>query len=204
MTVAQSFARYREIDGRDSMSRASLWQGAASAYFGNNCAYNDAGLATATVTSKVKTTVAVAFTVGGKLFSKAITDNLWTLGVAGSNTTVPVGGFQKYALMLDDAGVATVQEATSNLVSLATVGWQNVTPLGGTNPVNRWAPIVSMLSASRAIIGILSIANATNPFIPGTTLLGAAGVTATYSGGIEPSLMPLIANETGLILGLNF
>lgn len=204
MTVAQNFARYREIDGRDSMSRASLWQGNAGTLFGSNCAYNDAALATATVTSKVKTTATLAYTVGGKLFSKAATDNFWTLGVAGSNTTVPVGGFQKYALMIDDAGVATVQEATPSLVSLAAVLWGNVTPQALANPQNQWAPIISMLQASRMIAGILSIVNATNPFIPGTTLLGAAGVTATYNGGIDPSLMPLIANERGLILGLNF
>lgn len=200
MTVVQTFARYREIDGRDSMSRASIWQGNAGAYFGNNCAYADCGAATAATTSKVKTTATLPFTVGGKLFSLGATDNFWTL----AGVVVAVGSFQKYALMVDDAGVATVQEATQASTA-ALVNWQNVTAQAKANPQNAWAPIIAMLAASRCVAAILTVAtDATHTFTPGTTLLGAAGITATYSGGIDPSLMPILANERGLIAGRDF
>ena len=33
----------------------------------------------------------------------------------------------------------------------------------------------------RAIVGAIKVSNVTNPFIPGTTLFGAAGVTTTYT-----------------------
>jgi hypothetical protein len=38
-------------------------------------------------------------------------------------------------------------------------------------------------------MGILTIVNATNPFIPGTTELDAAGVTATYVDGPDDTII---------------
>lgn len=203
MAVALSFAKYREIDGRDSMARASIWQGNAGAYFGNNSVYADPALAIATTAQQIKTTASAQFTVGGKLFTKAATDNLWTFGVAGSNTTVAVGFTQKYAVCIDDAGAATVQEATQALTAGA-VTWANVTAAAKANPQNAWAPLISILNASRAIFGIVTVVNVTNPFIPGTTAFNAAGVTTTFNGGIEPALNPILANERGLIAGRDF
>ena len=205
MAVVNTLARYREIDGRDSMGRASIWQGNAGTLFGNNAAYADAVLAIATVTSKVKSTATMPYTVGGSLFSLAATDNFWTLGGATSATVVAVGSFQKYALCVDDAGVMTVQEAKQSTVSAAAVTWENVTGLAGTFPKNQWAAITAILNASRCIAGILTIAtNASTTFTPGTTLLGAAGITATFKGSIDTSLMPILANERGLIAGISF
>ena len=186
------------------MARASIWQGNAGTFFGNNVVYSDPGLAIATVTSQVKTTVAAAYTIGGGLYSKGISDNFWTLGVAGSNTTVALNSFQKYALCVDDLGVATVVEATQSTVSALGVKWDNVTALGGTFNKNPWAALTSILSASRSIFGILTVATTTGTFIPGTTLLGAAGITATFRASIEPALNPVLANERGLIAGINF
>ena len=204
MTVAQTFARYREIDGRDSMGRASIWQGNAGAYFGNNAVYVDPALAIATTTTQIKTTASAQFTVGGKLFTKAATDNFWTFGVAGSNTTVAVGSVQKYAVCVDDAGVATVQEATQ-AATAAAVSWANVAAQAKANPQNLWAPLITILAASRCVFGIVTVTtDATHTFIPGTTAFNATGITTTFNGGIEPALNPIIANERGLIAGRDF
>src|SRR5438132_506365 len=108
MTVVLSTAKYREVGGRDALERASIWAGNAGTLFGLNAAYAACGAGIATTATKVRSNAATAFTIGGQLFSKASTDNLWTL----SGGVVPVSSWQKYALMIDDAGVATVQEAT--------------------------------------------------------------------------------------------
>ena len=201
MAINQGKAVYRELlEGRDGMPRASVWQGAAGAIFGNNCAYSGAGSATATVTSQAKIAVATTYTIGGRILSKGITDNFWTL----SGVTVPINSFQKYALLIDDLGVASVQEATPNTVSAVSVKWVNVTPAAKAFPQNPWAPIIFMLNQSKAILSILTIAtNASTPFIPGTTLLGAAGITATFIDGIDPALMPLIYTPENLLVGLS-
>lgn len=204
MAVATVVARYRELDGRDSMARASMWQGNAGTLYGNNVVYADPGLAIALTASKVKTTASAQYTIGGGIYTKAATDNFWTLGSATSATTVPTGGFQKYALLVDDTGAATVQEATFNSVSLATVSWANVAAAAKANPANPWAPLCTMLNNSACIFGILSVTNASGAnFVPGTTLLSAAGITTAFRASIEPQLNPVLANERGLIVGIS-
>lgn len=201
MTVALATATYRDsvIGGHDGMDRALAWQSNAGTIFGLNCVYAASGATTATTTSQVKTVNSTQFSVGGKLFTKGATDNFWTL----AGTTVAAGSFQKYALCVSDAGVASVVEATQSTVSAAAVTWQNVTPMAKANPQNPWAPIISILTASRAIFAILTIAtDASHTFIPGTTLLGAAGITATLNDGIDPALMPVIQNDRAQLLGL--
>ena len=168
----------------------------AAVIFELSSAFTAGGAATATVTSKAKTVNTITFTVGGIFFSKAATDNLWTLGAAGSNTTVPISSFQKYALLLDNTLAATVQEATPASASAAAVVWTNVSGLSSV------APLIQMLGNTKIVAAVLTIAtNATTTFIPGTTLLGAAGITATFIDGIDPSLLPLIGNETGKVVG---
>lgn len=204
MTVVLSTAKYREVGGRDALERASIWAGNAGTLFGLNAAYAACGAGIATTTTKVRSNAATAFTIGGQLFSKASTDNLWTLGGAGSATVVPASSFQKYALMIDDAGVATVQEATASQVSAAAVTWANVVAAAKANPQNLWAPIISLLSASRCVFTVITVAtNGATQFTPGTTALNAAGITTTYQDGIDPSLMPILVNERGLIHGLS-
>ena len=176
MTVTLSQAKYREQAGRDSMERASLWQLAAAVLHGLNRVTVDPVLATATVTSQVKTTGAAGFTVGGQLYSKAATDNFWTL----SGAVVPINSWQKYLLMVSDAGAASVQEGVASSISAAAVGWGNVVAAAGANPKNPWAALCSVLNASRCIFGVVTVAtNGSTTFTPGTTLLGAAGITTT-------------------------
>lgn len=199
MTVSLSKAVYREsVLGRDGMERALAWQGNAGALFSLNCVYAACGAAQATTTTAAKTVNSAQFTVGGKLFTKGATDNFWVL----SGATVPVASFQKYALCVDDSLAASVQEATPSTVSAAAVTWTNVSAAAKAVPQNLWAPLATILSSSKAIFAILTIAtDATHTFIPGTTALNATGITATFNDGIDPALNPLIYNERGLLLG---
>jgi hypothetical protein len=190
MTVTLSKARYREEGGRDSLARASVQQGNAGAIFGLNCVYAACGATTATTTSKVKTVNSTQFTVGGQIFTKAATDNFWTLGSTTSATVVAASSFQKYLLCVDDAGVATVVEGTQSLISAASVGWQNIPLIGNagfgmavTAPKDPWAAIVAVLNASRCIFAVLTVAtNSSTTFTPGTTLLGSSRYYVNVSG----------------------
>lgn len=117
--------------------------------------------ARATTASKVKTTNATVLNESGAAVALAATDNYWTL--TGGNLAA---GFARRYLLLDTAGVASVL-ASADAATAAACRW-------ASRPAN-----------GSAIVGVLTIVNATNPFIPGTTLLSAAGVTDTYIDGID-------------------
>lgn len=129
-------------------------------------------VATATVTSQVKTTATTQLFLNGVPKSLTATDNLWTL--TGGN--LAAGSVRAYLLLWDGTSATTVVtvQASNDLVAanfgsvalaLAALRFSALPPTG------------------TGIVGILNISNVTNPFIPGTTLLGAAGVTATYVDG---------------------
>lgn len=134
-----------------------------------NASLSAAGCATATVTSQAKTVNTFTYKVDGVFKSKAATDNFFTL----NGPNVPAGSFQKWYLCIDAAGAAVVIPGTPSAVSAAAVG-------------------LPALPQGASVAGVLTIANVTNPFIPATTLLGAAGVTATYVDGIDPLHLALI------------
>ena len=181
---------------RGSVQRATAELSNAQAAFDNCVCLSAAGCATATVTSQVKTVNTATYLINGVFKSKGATDPLWTLGSAISNTLVAVASWQKYLLLLDATGTATVQEGLQSVTSAATVLWTNVSNLSA------YAPLLSILNAGKAVIGTLTVAtDATHTFTPGTTLLGAAGITATFIDGLDQSIYPLIGNETGLIIG---
>lgn len=135
-----------------------------------NASLTAAGCATATVTSQAKTVNSFTYKVDGVFKVKAGTDNFFTL----NGPNVPAGSFQKWYLCIDAAGAAVVIPGAISAVSLAAVG-------------------LPALPQGASVAGVLSIVNATNPFIPATTLLGAAGVTATYVDGIDPLHLAVIA-----------
>jgi hypothetical protein len=129
------------------------------------------GLAIGTTVTKVSTTAAAVVMAGGVFSaSKVATVDEFTLGVAGSNTNVPTGFSQKYMMLRDAAGVATVQEALQNAVP------GNIT----------WPTI----PAGKAIVGFITVTNTSGAnFIPGTTSLAAAGIAVVYTNGIEAAML---------------
>lgn len=146
------------------------WQVAAAAVAPPVCA-------TATVTSQVKTTNTTQLFVNGVVLSLSATDPLWTNAIilAANAANLAAGSVRRYLLLWDGTSATTVMSClSSNDVAIGT-GTSAAALLACRFPSN--PPL------TKAIVGILNIVNLTNPFIPGTTLLGAAGVTATYVDG---------------------
>lgn len=147
---------------------------------GGNFAFASGALATATVTSGVRNAVLIPYVIDGAFYSKAITDNQSIAYVApasvySQNASDAVGAFtggangstRLYGLYLDTAGALSVVPGPVVDTTQLAAG---VTPLQFT-PVQR----------GKACIGALRIALTYNTtFVPGTTLLGAAGVTASF------------------------
>lgn len=146
-----------------------------------NLALASGALATGTTTSTVKTTVIIPYTVNGQFRSKAITDNIAIAyvgptvynapnGVSATNGsfTGAVGGSTRiYNLYLDAAGTVSIEPG----------------PIVNTAELAAGTAVLQFAGAKRnlACFGALRVAvTATTTFIPGTTLLGAAGVTSTY------------------------
>jgi hypothetical protein len=137
-----------------------------------NAALTAAGTAIATVTSQVKTVNTLTFLINGAFKSKAATDNFWTL--TGTAVTAGVGGAtMHWALCINAAGAASVVQGPTNQ---------------GSTTV--WTPAPANLQpADLCIAGICKVSlTATTVFTPGTTLLGAAGVTTTFVDGCDHTL----------------
>lgn len=149
-----------------------------------NMALTACGAATATVTSQAKTVNTLVYLIDGVFKSKAATDNFWTL----TGTAVTAGGTGAtlhYALCINAAGAASVVQGPTNNAGLQGPNGQI---LAGSTTV--WQPAAAiLLPADVCIAAILKISlTATTVFTPGTTLLGAAGVTSTFTDGMDGSL----------------
>jgi hypothetical protein len=120
-----------------------------------------ANIGIGTTTSKVRTTTNVAnYTIDGRTFFKAATDDLWTL--AGTSlTTHQVCAFY---LWLDAAGAATVTQSAIATAATAASGY--VAGAFG------WPQ-----AADKCLVGAVLIKSGAATFVPGTTAL--TGV-ATY------------------------
>lgn len=184
---------FPNVSRQSNAARSAAELGNAMLMLELSGALTAAGVATATTTSKVKTVNTLTYTVGGKFFSKAGTDNFWTL----AGTTVQASSWQKYLLLIDTAGAASIQEGVQSTVSAAAVAWTNV------SRVSAYAPFLSVVGSTKAIVGVLTVATvASHTFVPGTTLLGATGITATFQDGPDQSILPLLANQSGSTMGL--
>ncbi len=178
-----------------SVERADAGLSNALALFAMNRLLATATVAIGTTASKVRTTTTATWTLGGQ-FQTAVTssDDLWTL----AGTTVAASSWQKYLLMWDATGASgpVVVEGTQSTISAALVGWKNI------NNVSPYGPIISLLNTGYVIVGVLTVAtDSTHTFVPGTTLLSAAGITDTYADGIDPTLLPVLSNRSGAIFG---
>lgn len=135
-------------------------------------------LATATVTTQVKSTATTELMVNGVLKSLTATDPLLLAAniAAGDPNTLAIGSVRRWQVCWDGTNATTVISCrpsndkvianyASAALALAACRWPSLPPLG------------------TVIVGIVDITNITNVFTPGTTLLGAAGVTAAYRDG---------------------
>lgn len=119
-----------------------------------------AKLAAGTTAGKIKTVADIDFRIGGRLFTKAATDDLWNLS---GETTLGSGVYKAAILYLDASGTATytlTAAATSAALALRAVG--DLT-LGG-------------YVSTKSVIGIYVSTAAQN--------WGSGGLGGTYYNGI--------------------
>ena len=153
------------------------WQVAAAAVAPPLCARGGTA-------SKVKTTATTQCYIDGVPLSLTATDDLWTL--TGAN--LAAGSVRKYLLLWDGATATTVVSVLqSNDVVIAT------SPLATSASALAQCRFPSLppknaTGGSNVVVGILSIVNTTNAFIPATTLLSATGVTDTYRDGPDANV----------------
>jgi len=137
-----------------------------------------AAIAIGTTKSKVKTVNAINYCINGLMFAKAATDDLFVF-----TTVAPVQGLLTtcyYLLCLDASGASVVVNGTPMLTAAITA----------TNyPAVPEIPLDANGIPTACPIGIVKVVcAAAATFTPGTTLLDAANVTATYK---DVSCMPL-------------
>ena len=185
-------AKYDKGVSRTGVDRGTAQATNAFGVYELSKALTAGGITTATVTSKAKSANTITFTVGGQFYSLAASDNFWVL----SGTVVAAASFQKYLLLVDTAGTMSIQEGVQSTVNAAGVAWTNI------SAVSPYAPFLDTVGSTKCVCGVLTIAtDATHTFTPGTTLLGAAGITATFIDGIDQSILPLLGNHAGTIYG---
>jgi hypothetical protein len=126
---------------------------------GSGMNFCNAQLAAGTGAGTIKTVAACDFTINGVFFTKAITDNISAAGGA----TQAAGTTGIYLVTINAAGTVTVRQ-------------------GSVVPVNSGQNLLwPTVPNTDCVIGSIKVVNLTNPFIPGTTAFGAAGVTATFT-----------------------
>lgn len=145
-----------------------------------NVALDDAGLAEGTNANTFKTANAMDFTIKGRFYSKAATDNI-AFATAGKAFTAQADlSTAYYVFLIDSAGAITVLQGLDSTQS---------PPKQDGNDVPGEIPhLPDNLSATRAVFGILKVVTSGGTFTPGTTDLGAAAVTDTFYdvAGIPP------------------
>lgn len=139
------------------------------------------GRGTNNLTARVN--AASAFFDNGVAKALAATDNLWSLA-ADAASVLPAGSVRRYWLLWDGTTNATlVSVRPSTTVQISTAPATNGFAAGTSGAALANCSWDALPPDGTVICGVLSIVNATNPFIPGTTLLNAAGVTDTYIDG---------------------
>jgi hypothetical protein len=119
-------------------------------------------LATGSTTSQIDIGTAVNYAYKGQFFQRATSASIAYPANSGSHTTLAAGQACSFLIVVDPASASALSAVQGPLVNV-----------GDSCPV-------AAVPDGRVAIGALKVSNVTNPFVPGTTLLGAAGVTATY------------------------
>jgi hypothetical protein len=127
-----------------------------------NAALNSAAIAIATTPTQVRTGAALSYQVNGTLYTKAATDNFWTL----TGPVLADGQSRKYLLCIDAAGAASVVRSETDL------------PTAQASKLT-----FPTVPAGRCVVGVVQVDTAGAVFTPGTTSLAAATATDTYTNG---------------------
>jgi len=126
----------------------------------------DGGVAVGGTTQNVQLVNTINYTINGEFKSKGATDDLWTL--EGSAVTTP--NYNKYVLMLDGSGTATVNAGTQASAAASVT--------------------LPALESSYCVVGVVTVRAVTANFTPGTTSLGSADIDVTYFDGFDPLYIP--------------
>ena len=171
-------------------SLADVPKGSIRSLLGNQ-AVSSGAIAVATVTSKVQIVSTIYYTVDGVWCSKGATDNFWTLPATVS--LIPAGGSTPPLTISSAFGSLTDTATTTRYFFLgltaagAAVAYMSNPP--NTAAASQDETILPAFANGVTIVGILKVTVAAGTvFTPGTTLLGAAGVTVTYT---NVSMLPV-------------
>lgn len=123
----------------------------------DNVCLTAGGLAIGTTTQKAKTVNAITYTINGRTYTKAATDDLFTL----SGTTSTARQVCVFWLWLDSAGTATVTQSAIKEASTSTS-----TTTRYVAGAFDWPDVVD-----KCCVGALTVTNGASSFVPGTTAL---------------------------------
>lgn len=127
----------------------------------DNVSLAAANLAIGTTTSKVRTTTNVAhYTIDGRAYFKAATDDLWTL----AGTSLATHEVCAFFLYLNAAGTASIEQSAIKKASTSATGYE-AGAFSWPDP------------EGKAVIGAVLIKSGGSAFVPGTTALTSV---ATY------------------------
>ena len=123
-----------ELDALIAAIQANTWVA--------NSALNSGAIANGTTNGKLKTVADVAYRIGGVLYKKTATDDLWTLsGLA----TLSTGQYRATLLLLNTSGTASIASGSVK-----------------TTAADALADAASGLDAAKAVIGVFVAGPSTN------------------------------------------
>lgn len=165
------------------MKLNQLGVGAARAL--GTAALSRAILAQGTAPTGFNTGAALVYSIDGIIRQLAAQTSTALTALATPFYTQPAGTTVYYTLAVDASGnVRTVQGTFAGQVlnsgGIETRGDGTVPDVPDFSVASTDASGNQTLATQWCPFGIIRVVNATNPFIPGTTALNAAGVTATY------------------------
>lgn len=132
--------------------------------FGGNVGFSNAGLAEGTNANTFKTAATYTYSVDGVFYSKAATDNL---PFSAGHTALGNSEVCLFGVWVDAAGAITTSQG--KIVSATALS-------NGTVALEMPDPV-----ADKALVGLIRVeTGASATFTPGSTDLGAAGITDTY------------------------
>ena len=149
----------------------------------DNLSLGAAGLAAGTAAGTFKTLNTINYQIGGRVFSKAATDNMaFTImpkTPAVVALSVPANKTQVFFISLDAAGNAVYEQARNSVADAGILRGLGASSTGAG--YNGGAYEWPLETNGFAVIGAIKIAtNAAGGFVPGTTSLAAANQTVTF------------------------